>query len=285
MGVQKLKRVGETEWQFAWPRAFWNEYSAIEEAVALHASGEGAGAERIVRGVLERVPEHLDAMWQLAGFLRDCGRVAQAEELLRNAVELGRTAFPPRAFRFGRDRLEWGWMENRPFLRCLASWMQAREEAGARGDALDCARELLALNPNDNQGIRCVAVTWLLQSGGDEEAAALAKRYPEDSLPETTYGRALALFRLRRFDEADDVLREAIADLPLVATEMLKAKHRVPRRPYPGMVTVGGADQAYDYWKSAGALWSATPDASEWLRRVQTNVEAAKEDEPPVGGR
>ena len=285
MGVQKLERVGETEWQFTWPRAFWNEYSAIEEAVELHAAGRGADAERIVRGVLDRVPEHLDAMWQLAGFLRDRGQVAEAEEVCRGAVELGRTAFPPRAFRLGRDRLEWAWLENRPFLRCLASWMQAREEAGTRGDALDCARELLALNPNDNQGIRCVAVTWLLQAGGEEEAAALARRYPEDSLPETTYGRALALFRLRRYDEADDVLREAIADLPRVAAEVLKARHRAPRRRYPGMATVGGADQAYDYWKSAGALWSATPGALEWLQRVRTNVKAAKRDEPPVGDR
>ena len=153
----------------------------------------------------------------------------------------------------GRDRLEWGWLENRPFLRCLASWMHVREEAGAREEALDYARELFALNPNDSQGVRCVAMTWLLHSGGNEEAAALAKGYPEDVFAETTYGRALALVRLGRFDEADHALRAATADLPLVAAEVLKAKHRAPRRPYPGSVTVGGADQAYDYWHSDGA--------------------------------
>ncbi len=198
--------------------------------------------------------------------------------LWRGALELGRTAFPPRAFQLGRDRLEWGWTENRPFLRCLESWMHVRAEAGAREEALGCARELLALNPGDNQGVRCVAMTWLLEAGANEEAAALAEAYPEDSFAETTYGHALALFRLGRFDEADHALRAAIGDLPLVAAELLKTKHRAPRRRYPGSITVGGADQAYDYWQSDGATWSTTPGAMDWLRRVQATVKVVVGD-------
>ena len=64
--------------------------------------------------------------------------------------------------------------------------------------------------------------------------------------------------------------------LPLVAAEMLKANHRAPRRRYAGVVVVGGVDQAYDYWKSNGALWSGTSEAVEWLQRVRTNAQAAK---------
>ena len=272
--MRKLERVGQTEWRFDWPRAFWDEYEAIDEAVNLYNTGKGADAERTLRSVLERMPEHLDARWQLAGFLRHRGQVTEAADLWRGALELGRTAFPPGAFRSGRDRLEWGWMENRPFLRCLESWMHARAEVGARAEVLGYARELLALNPNDNQGVRCVAMTWLLEAGGNEDAAALAEAYPEDSFAETTYGHALALFRLGRFDQADDTLRAAIGDLPLVAAELLKTKHRAPRRRYPGSITVGGADQAYDYWQSDGAIWGASPAAMDWLRRVQTIVKA-----------
>ena len=236
--MRKLECVGQAEWQFTWPREFWNEYTTIDEAVDLHRAGKEADAERVVRGVLERVPEHLDAMWQLVGFLHNREQVAEAVELWRGAVESGRTAYPPRAFRLGRDRLEWSWLENRPFLRCLASWMLAREEAGALEEALDCARELLALNPNDNQGVRCVAVTWLLRSGGAVEAAALAKGYPDDGFPETIYGRALALFRLRRFDEADDVLREAIH--PLTAGRCRDAQGQAPRSTSPIRRSGGG---------------------------------------------
>ena len=185
----------------------------------------------------------------------------------------------------GSDRVEWGWLENRPFLRCLASWMLVRAEAGGAAEALRYARELLALNPNDNQGVRCVAMTWLLEAGGNEEAVELAKKYPEDSCAETAYGRALALFRLGRFDEAGDGLRDAVADLPLVAAELPKTKHRAPRRHLPGAITVGGADQAYAYWESSGALWSGTLGATDWLRRVQAAVKAAATDEPPAADR
>jgi len=283
--VRKLERVGEQEWRFRWPRAFWDEYEAIDEALELHNAGKGAAAERGLRGVLERVPEHLDASWQLAGFLHHRGQAAEAADLWRGALELGRAAFPPRAFQLGRDRLEWGWLENRPFLRCLASWMHVREAAGAREEALDCARELLALNPNDNRGVRCVAMTWLLQADANEEAVDLAHKYPEDSFAETIYGHALPLFRLGRVDAADDVLWNAVSDLPLVAAELLQTKPRAPRRHLPGAVTVGGADQAYDYWESNGALWSGTPGAMDWLRRVQAAVKTAASDEAPAAGR
>lgn len=77
-------------------------------------------------------------------------------------------------------------------------------------------------------------MTWLLESGGNEEAVALAERYAEDSFAETTYGFALALFRPGRSDEADDALREAITDLPAVGTELLQTRHRAPRRRHPG---------------------------------------------------
>ena len=283
--MRKLERVGEHEWRFLWPRAFWDAYEAIDEAVELHNAGKGTAGERGLRDVLERVPEHLDARWQLAGFLYRRGQVAEAAELWREALKLGRTAFPSRAFQLGRDQLPWGWLENRPFLRCLASWMHMREEAGALEEALGAARELLALNPNDNQGVRCVAMTWLLRSGGNEEAAKLAEGYPEDGLPETTYSRALALFRLGRFDEADDALRDALAGLPAVGTELLRTRHRAPRRRHPGYTTIGGTDQAYDYWQSDGAVWAATPGAMEWLRRVSDTGRGARQDEPPETGR
>lgn len=282
--MRRLKRIAEHEWCFDWPGAFLEEYELIDAAMERFNAGQQGAAEQALRAVLGRLPDHLDARWQLASFLFHRGQRAEAVVLWRGGVTLGHTAFPPRAFRVGRDVLEWGWPENRPFLRCLASWMQVRAEAGAHGEALECARELLALNPRDNQGVRCVAMTWLLERGGNEEAAALAAAYPDDGFAETTYGRALALFRLGRAQSADEVLRKAVAGLPRVGAELLKAAHRRPRGRPTGRLTIGGREQAYEYWRCAGSLWARTAGALDWLGQVRNAVQGDGRDPTPEAG-
>ena len=66
-------------------------------------------------------------------------------------------------------------VSSKPGSSCHDRWRLARRAAAGAEEALRYARELLALNPNDNQGVRCIAVNWLLEAGGNEEAAALAK--------------------------------------------------------------------------------------------------------------
>jgi len=96
--MRRLERVAEHEWCFRWPEAFRDEHEAIEEAVDRFEAGRRRAAERALRAVLDRVPEHLDATWQLGVFLREQGKRAEAEELLEEAVRLGHTAFPRAPF-------------------------------------------------------------------------------------------------------------------------------------------------------------------------------------------
>ena len=49
-----------------------------------------------------------------------------------------------------------GWLENRPFLRCLHGLALVKYEEGAIEEALRLFQELLSLNPNDNQGVRAM---------------------------------------------------------------------------------------------------------------------------------
>lgn len=83
-------------------------------------------------------------------------------------------------------------------------------------------------------------MAWLLGAGRDAAAVELSEPYPEDFLPETTYGRALALFRLGRAPEADATLRSAMDILPWVAVELLKTSHRAPRGVGTRYEIVGG---------------------------------------------
>ncbi len=271
--MRKLQKVGPHEWRFRWPQDFYDEALIMDDAIELAAQGDEGEAERRLRAVLERSPEHIDIMQALAQVLNHTDRKEQAGTLWRKAVDLGRSAFPPRAFKVGRDLLEWDWLENRPFLRCLRGLMyHSHFDLGETNKALDLAYELLALNPRDNQGVRASAMSWLLAAGRDVEAVELAERYPDDFFPETTYGRALALYRLGRTPEADSTLKAAIDNLPAVTAELLRDTHRAPSNAHSGYESIGGTDQAYNYWEVDGQLWEGSGDALDWLRRIQSEV-------------
>lgn len=74
----------------------------------------------------------------------------------------------------------------------------------------------------------------------------------------------LAFFAAGRLTEAEPALKQAAACWPTVWKTLHAANPRAPRMTGPG-ITVGGADEAYEYrarhldlWRSTGALrWGA----------------------------
>jgi hypothetical protein len=121
------------------------------------------------------------------------------------------------------------------------------------------------LNPNDNQGVCALAVTVLFALKRPEDVIKVCMAYPDDGTPEITYGRALALLQLGRDDEATTALREAVRWRPRVAAELLKTRHRRPQSSIPGYITMGGADEAYEYWQHNGQFWEETEGALSWV--------------------
>ncbi|MBM2832323.1 MAG: hypothetical protein HW414_1375 [Dehalococcoidia bacterium] len=264
----KLSRMAPSEWEFVYPDVYSKVVDDFHAGCESFEEGNLDQAERFFRTVLARMPDHLDAIHHLAMVLSDRGL---SNDLWDQAVRIGRKAFP-QDFRLGRDRLEWGWLENRPFLRCLHGLALARYNDGQIEEALRLFQELLSLNPNDNQGVRALAVEALFKLGRFEDALKITKQYPDDAMSETFYGRALALFKLGQRQKANAALQEAIEYLPLVAKELLKVRHRLPKTARPDAVTVGGADEAYYYWEHYGQFWEEDTEALEWLRKTVTQA-------------
>jgi tetratricopeptide (TPR) repeat protein len=263
----KLARVAPHEWEFVYPDIYDNLVDEFNTGCELYEQGNLDEAERVYSQVLARMPDHLDAIHHLAIVLSERNQIDQAHYLWDQAVSIGRKAFP-QDFKLGTDRLEWGWLENRPFLRCLHGLALARREDEEVEEALRLFQELLSLNPNDNQGVRAMAEEALFKLGRLEDALKIAEQYRHDVMPDTLYGRALALFKLGRRQEATVALKEAVEYSPLVSRELLNTKHRLPRTARPDVVTLGGADEAYYYWEHWGQFWEEDPEALEWLRGI-----------------
>jgi tetratricopeptide (TPR) repeat protein len=260
-----LEKAGRGEWKFEFSREKWNSDEDLDDAIDSMES-RPARSERIFRKLIEKFPYQIDAYHHLAILLGMRGEDEEALKLRKAAVELALALFP-KEFELRKDRLEWGWMENRPFLRVYEGLAIDYQSMGDVRRALEMYEDLLSLNPNDNQGCRCSAVWCYFELDDPDGVLKVCERYPKDSMPEISYGRALALLQKGRENDAEAAFELAIKDLPKVGHELARKKHRkvVPER--RGYITVGGRDQAYAYWVDFGGYWRDTKGAIEFVRK------------------
>ncbi len=75
---------------------------------------------------------------------------------LRKAVETGEQLWNPVAAELGNEMTWWGFADTRPYMRAIQALGDALVEVGDQTEARACYERLIAMNPNDNQGIRYV---------------------------------------------------------------------------------------------------------------------------------
>src|SRR5215207_513155 len=167
--------------------------------------------------------------------------VEEAKDLYARGVEAGELALGSKAFKEDVG-LFWGFLETRPYMRARAGLAQALWALGSREEAIAHYRDMLRLNPNDNQGIRYILASALLEIGDDEVLRELLKAYDEDGSPYWTYTKALLAFRASgASEEARNHLAAAIR-LNRHVPAFLTGEKDLPKIA-PDYITVGGADE------------------------------------------
>ncbi len=165
-------------------------------------------------------------------------------------------------------QLPWSYPANRSLLRLVFRRYLAQIRFGRTDEAALSLETLLRLNPSDHQGARAELMNLYLRNGQDEEALALARRFPEDRLADLVYGEVLALYRLGREEQARRVLQTAIRRLPRVPVYLTRKHVRRPRfSPLDLDLLPEGEDQAWLYREAMRDVWLAQPGAIAWLRR------------------
>jgi len=244
-------------------RKHYPPQNALEEAQDLcYKAFDSIGRRRIVlaREALEISPDCADAHVLL-------GEAATTpEEAIvhyRAGADAGRRAI-------GADVLDqevehlWSNLRARPFLRAMAELADCQQRLGQTDEAIDTHREILRLNPDDNQGIRYMLLSLLLHAGRDRDAAELVDEY-EDQSAIWHCGRAVTTFRtegdspnarkaLRAMSTANRHVREILLrdDEP----------DESPDRYSPGQESE--AIICSEYLREA---WRTTPGALDWLKK------------------
>jgi tetratricopeptide (TPR) repeat protein len=253
------------------------EFESVDEANAflnkMLASGEPLPAS--TETPLEKAQELMYEAWESSGKRRtllvqealkiseDCAdayvllaeesarNLAEAKELYEKGVEAGERALGEEIF-------------SEPYMRARAGLAQCLWLLGQHQEAITHLKEMLRLNPGDNQGVRYFLSTCLLEEGMDEELAKLLKEYDEDASASWAYTRALLAFRQGGMTEkAGRQLKEALARNPFVPAYLL-GKKKLPRQ-MPGYVGFGDENEAIDYAAAAISVWAKTKGALDWL--------------------
>jgi tetratricopeptide (TPR) repeat protein len=225
----------------------------------------GSAKQRLAlaRKALEISPRCADAYVLLAGQAR---RGSDAElELWRQGVAAGEAALGKAGFAEFAGHF-WGFLETRPYMRARLGLAMALWRRGAREEAVEHLRDMLRLNPGDNQGVRYILAAFLVELDRDTELAALLEQYAEDGAAAWAYTAALLAFRREQDTAASrKLLAEAIESNEFVPGYLL-GERKMPARP-PGFMGVGDAAEAVHFVNDFGAGWKATPGALDWLRR------------------
>ena len=214
---------------------------------------------QLARKALAICPDCADAHVLLA---ERCTGPEEARPHYERGVAAGERTLGPKVFEEDAGRF-WGITETRPYMRARLGLATNLDESGRLAEAADHYRELLRLNPNDNQGVRELLLPALLKLSADEEAGRLWKQFKDDDTALWSYARALLTFR----QKGDTVtarkhLEKAIEANEYVPEAMLNETFDVE---LSGAYAPGSREEAAWCASVLEDVWQSTEGALEWL--------------------
>jgi tetratricopeptide (TPR) repeat protein len=246
-----------------------------QELVYDAMESEGRLRVKRARQALAISPDCADAWVVLA---EDAPAWEAALERYEQAVAAGERAI-------GRERFDslvgefWGHLETRPYMRARLGLAQTLEDAGRGADAVAHYRELLRLNPGDNQGVRYLLVVALLEQNRDEETGVLLDEFADDGQALWPYARALWSFRQSGATAGSHAALENAMRVNAHAMKFLLDPDSAPlwRPPY---FAFGSREEAAYVADELGDLYASTPGALEWLRSEGRRLRSPRKRRP-----
>lgn len=234
-------------------------------AVALRAAESFDPKERLslARQAVAICPDCVEAYLLLAELAKTRKQALAYQE---QAVEASARVLGPSAFHESAGHF-WGLVETRPYMRARLGLAEALWSSGRRDEAVEHLREMLRLNPGDNQGLRYILAGWYLNLDQLDRLDGLLQDYDEDS---STWAYTKALVAFKR--EGDSTLSRKRFASAKKANKHVPA-YLVGRKPLPAEPPVyyspGDEDDAVLYVGNNLGAWKSTLGAIPWVRSKQ----------------
>ena len=219
-----------------------------------------AKGKKLIKQALELDPDNADAYNYLASVEND---VDKALALYRQAVEAGERALGEEFMQENKGHF-WGLFETRPYMRAksgVAGCLYAKNRVNA---TIEVYREMIELNPSDNQGVRYLLATILLSKKDLSDYESFVKKYEGEDSALWHYNNALYHFKkMGKSAKSDGELMKAYKFNPYVMEFMLGLKE-LPEE-MPQFIGRGDENEAVAYIFDAIHTWGKTDGALNWM--------------------
>lgn len=252
---------------FAYPAGYEGVVDEFDDLLERRDTGRLSRTRysKALAELVARNPWFIDGHAHLGNAAYERGEFESALEACERGYALGMQAIPAGFEQF----IEWGYLENRPFLRAAHGVVLCRLQLGQRAEAIAVMEKMLAWNPSDNQGVRYIIGSEYLRAGREDEAKSFFETEAEQ-YPPCRYELALLLFRRGDYTAAATSLRHGFVENGYIA-EILCGN------PYPPPIGIWHGwgfslpQTAKDYVADYGELWHDTPDAARFVRWLHTH--------------
>ncbi len=193
--------------------------------------------------------------------------IDDAIALYRKAVQAAQYALPTNAFLDWAGEF-WQMPETRIYMHARSSLAQLLRRRGSCIESVEHFRDLMRLNPQDNQGNRWYFAPALLDAALIDpayynELEQLLQKYAEP-FANMMYSKVLFLYRKQgASNEAKSALRQAMQRNPYVIDLLLQDPPRTAQ--IRDHYIMGSRDEAQNYVHEAWLQWRDTPGAIDFI--------------------
>ncbi|MCF8112800.1 MAG: tetratricopeptide repeat protein [Desulfotignum sp.] len=228
----------------------FDQYEQERETIGVFQAGEACHGS-------------LDIFVDKSHELLESGNIKAAEKCCTQGLAVAQAAIPE-GF---PGIIPWRHLENRPFLYLHYTLILCHIKAGRHKKAVQSMEQHLALNPNDNIGIRYLIGDAYIQAGLPGKAKKILSEIRKE-FPPAAYSLALLFFKKGKYIEAATAMRLGILQNPYIAEALTGRTHLSPRLYWHG-TNLAAPETAVLYLENSGRdIWMSTPgavDFCDWL--------------------
>jgi tetratricopeptide (TPR) repeat protein len=214
---------------------------------------------------LDPTPDEEDDIELFEDYVIDDDNPLETIEDYQRAIDLFRSTKGEKYFEENKGYF-WGMLESRPFMMHLLEQAMLLWDAGQRDRAVSQLQYLLELNPNDNQGVRYVLMSRLLELDRLDEAQELFDFYDEEYSADWLFSKLLLSIKSNQNkDIIEELYEEAVEENEFIIP-FLVGKKKIPKV-LPSFYSPGDENEAIIYVDLAQRAWKNNKKAIKMLKK------------------
>lgn len=270
----RFKNMDGKEGIFHYPgRPFHALIERFDQAIEDRDIGTFSSADylRELELMITEEPTFIDAYAHIGNMYYEQGKPKKALSFYLDGISVGRRCIPEGY----TGLIEWGHLDNRPFLRALNGAMLSYVRLHQHKNAVTMMEQLLTYDPDDHLGVRLLIASEYLRMNQRD----LARPYLEREAPYyPPYWYELGLLHLEENDwvKAATVLRKGFLKNPYIAERLCGHPDPMPLqlihfRPFQDQDTAGF------YVSTYGRLWHYLTSYLQFLHWLYHHSQVLKE--------